>query len=923
MNIFSMITLRNLLKNRTRTTVTIIGIALSAALFTAVTTSVSTLFDFMTRYIAYNNGSWHGAGYTMTDEELTQLRNESATDKIVTIQNIGFADPGNSENEAKPYIFIAGIDSDFTELMPVHITEGRMPENDTELLLPKHLSVNGGITHQIGDVLNLEVGSRVDEGYALNNHQPFTVPSPEEDPAGKSSAEDSDDESSAEDPADGTDSPSSQNGEALENTVSHTYTVVGFYERPAFEDFVAPGYTALTFTGSSSAADTYDAYFTLHRSSKTSSFLQKNDSLFPGGSNMNTRYLRTRGSSGEVGIDRMLRGLAVILIGIIAFGSISLIYNAFSISVNERTKQFGMLSSIGATKKQLRHSVMTEGILLGIIGIPIGLVIGLVGIGITFHFVGSMMTTALLSDSNIAIIFHPSFVAMGIAILVSFVTIMLSALIPAKRATKISAIDAIRQTQDIRIKGKKLKTSRLTQKLLGFEGTLATKYYKRNRKKYRSTVISLFMSIVLFISASSFAAYLTKSVNSVYDEFSYDVSGDIWSSHPFETDTLNDFCKSLENLEEVLATSYNVPLAYQNVLINEEALSDPYRKEYSSRFATSTDLPDGTASILCQVVFLADDSFRQLIKENHVSEDGYFDKGALKALCCNQMTDRDEDGHYHVYEPIRSLENAGLQMNFAMGTDEDGDFNPTGTRTVPIQCDTIIDQPKDILCPFTTNFRISLYLPYSSIAAIKDALNDETLISEVDYYNQLNRVEFCISTADHAKTAKQLHEMILKLGKDDPEAGYSIQDYANDMETERTMLFIANVFAYGFIILISLITVANVFNTLNTNVNLRRREFAMLRSIGMAPKGFTRMMNYECILYGFKSLLYGLPASILVTYLIYNAVSNEIEMAFFVPWYSILIAVGSVFIVVFATMIYSMNKVSKENTIDALKNENL
>ena len=151
----------------------------------------------------------------------------------------------------------------------------------------------------------------------------------------------------------------------------------------------------------------------------------------------------------------------------------------------------------------------------------------------------------------------------------------------------------------------------------------------------------------------------------------------------------------------------------------------------------------------------------------------------------------------------------------------------------------------------------------------------------------------------------------------------SLYDYAASEESNRAMVNIINIFSYGFITLISLIAAANVFNTISTNINLRRREFAMLKSIGMTPESFRRMMNFECLLYGFKGLLYGLPVSVLVTFMIYRSVGEGLEMAFFIPWYSIAIAVGSVFLVVFTTMIYSMRRIRRENTIDALKNENL
>ena len=123
--------------------------------------------------------------------------------------------------------------------------------------------------------------------------------------------------------------------------------------------------------------------------------------------------------------------------------------------------------------------------------------------------------------------------------------------------------------------------------------------------------------------------------------------------------------------------------------------------------------------------------------------------------------------------------------------------------------------------------------------------------------------------------------------------------------------------------LISLIAAANVFNTITTNINLRRREFAMLKSVGMTAKGMNKMMNFECIMYGTKALIYGLPVSAGVTFLIYRAINEGIDTDFFIPWRAVIIAVLSVFIVVFSTMMYSMSKIKKDNPIDALKNENI
>ena len=150
-----------------------------------------------------------------------------------------------------------------------------------------------------------------------------------------------------------------------------------------------------------------------------------------------------------------------------------------------------------------------------------------------------------------------------------------------------------------------------------------------------------------------------------------------------------------------------------------------------------------------------------------------------------------------------------------------------------------------------------------------------------------------------------------------------LEDYAVQAENNRNTILIVRVFSYGFIVLISLIAAANVFNTISTNIALRRRELAMLRSVGMTQKGFRQMMNYECLLYGGKALLWGLPASFGMTYLIHFAINKGYETAFRMPWGAVAVAVCSVFLVVFVTMVYAMQRIRRENPIDALRNENM
>ncbi len=240
-------------------------------------------------------------------------------------------------------------------------------------------------------------------------------------------------------------------------------------------------------------------------------------------------------------------------------------------------------------------------------------------------------------------------------------------------------------------------------------------------------------------------------------------------------------------------------------------------------------------------------------------------------------------------------------------------------QTIPITIGTVLTEAPPLFANEQDNPQ--LFFPYSFMDDIFSSLDRDR------EYNNISGIPLSEKASKYmlfkCENHTETYEAMRKLLDDKGISSDSIMDYAANMENERALVTVMNVFAFGFITLISLIAAANVFNTISTNINLRRREFAMLKSVGLTPESFRKMMNFECLLYGVKGLLYGLPVSFLVTLLIYRTISNGLDASFYIPWYSIATAVFSVFLVVFATMLYSMNKIKKENTIDVLKNENV
>lgn len=907
MNIFNKVTIKSLKKNRTRTIVTIIGIMLSAAMICAVTTFVSSLQNYVLNYSIYTAGDWHGAVYNVDWNDYAGINTDEEVSNASYAQILGYAQI-DSINEYKPYMYVYGAkQSNFFDMMPVHMISGSIPENSNEIILPEHLESNGGLKYKIGDTITLELGDRKLDGYLMWQNNPcYTYDTNNYDTV--------------------------LNDEVIEVREERTYKVVGIYERPEFEEMTAPGYTAITVADKEFSDSTrFDVYFKMNKPAHIYDFMETKDL----GGTQNTDLLMFSGVSRFSSFSSVLTNLAIIVIVLIMFGSISLIYNAFSISVSERTKQFGLLSSIGATKRQLKKMVFYEALAVSAIGIPSGIGVGIAGIAITLMLIGNKFAS-LIGNYNVPMTICISWEAIVIAVIVSLITVLISAWIPSKRATKISAVEAIRQNTDIKAKNKRIKTSKLTYKLFGIYGMLASKHYKRSKKKYAATVISLFMSIVLFVSASAFTQYLMESVEGGMGVDGYDLR--FYSSKENMNEKTPDEVFSLFMSDKyVTGGAYSSSKQFNGFISKEYVTNEFIDGKKFGHVSNGVDLikeDEDTKSLNGQIYFVNDSEFEKLIDRYNLNREDYFDENNPLAISIDNNIRFDYEKEKYVssdvlnsdYCEITCMELKHISGYSHMGEKTDAD----GNRIILFQNNT---DKNDILeLPYDESFVEYTVKSGKTITdfpfyVAKSVLVDLNMIYPMsmaekvlpEKYNY-NYYDFYITTDNHKASFENLKSVLDENGLGDMN---ELIDYAAEVETSKNIVNIIQVFSYGFIVLISLIAAANVFNTISTNINLRRREFAMLKSVGMTKKGFNKMMNYECLLYGSKALVFGLPVSAGFTYLIYLAVYEGYETTYHLPWSAIAIAAVSVFAVVFATMLYSMRKIKKDNPIDALKNENL
>jgi putative ABC transport system permease protein len=617
-NIMNKLTLRGLKKNRTRTIVTIIGIILSAAMITGVTTLISSFQSFFVKSTIATEGNWHATVSNISYDDHEKLKNMDDISETAVIRPAGYSVLEGGKNEYKPYLYLLELSNEAFNTLPIHLAKGRLPQNENEVVISEHIKSNGGVDIQIGDTLDLDIGQRVgDDGFILTQKDAFVK---------------------------------MEDGTSEELRVSETIslTVVGVMSRLPYklEGSSAPGYTIITFRDFSEMSPEekeeqkdLSVFFTVNNPRKIYEAQAKvsealNIGLVKFG--LNSELLRYMGISNNDNFISVLYGLGVILIALIMVGSISLIYNSFSISVSERTKQFGLLSSVGATSKQLRHSVFFEAVVLAAIGIPLGVLAGVLGISVTLYFVNGIMETMMYSANNTHLTLSVSIPSIVVAALTALITILISARIPAKRSAKVSAVDAIRQTADIKLKAKQVKTSWLTRKLFGIEGDLALKNIRRNSRRYRSTVISLFVSIVLFVSATAFSMYLRDSVSNVYGTAGYDLYNYVPGEQGKE-DRVKGAFEDILDLESVIRGS-SITTIYLESFIPKEKVNESYFEELEHGFHRD----DESIPVSVLVKAVDHDTYIKYIKELNLDESHFTDSNQITGVVIDNQ-------HYYDY----------------------------------------------------------------------------------------------------------------------------------------------------------------------------------------------------------------------------------------------------------------------------------
>lgn len=857
MTLLNKLTIKNLKLNRKRTIVTIIGIMLSVALITAVASMYASGIKSLIKYETIIKGDFHTAFYNVPTSDIDKFINNRNIEKLNITEGIGYAKI-DSKNEDKPYAYLKGFTKDALNNLSVRLVKGRLPENTNEIVIPTHLKTNGRLDLKLNDSITLEVGKRIDsKGDELNQSDKYQNTA----------------------------------GEQLVEMQTKTYKIVGIIERPAtnIEYYTAPGYTFITYIDSKNLSGNVDIYAKFTKDGvknwdKTiANILGVSQVLFRKVYNQEieseklteqlkktymfdmNKYLIdletnpiSSTSMGDLG-----KVLAIVIV-IIVFTSIFCIKNSFDISITEKIKQYGMLRSIGATKKQIKRNVFYEATILGLIGIPLGIILGCLATYILIIISNYYLTDVIQTGFKLELVF--STYAILVAIILGIITIYFSALKSATRASKVSEIDSIRNSANLKISSKKIKSPKYIKKLFGIGGVISFKNLKRNKKKYRTTIISITVSTFVFIALYSFMELAFQNVNNELKVSDFNIS--------LTTNVINDY-----SYNKFLKTVNLSGVEDYAILRNSELsfTGSHSSKEYLEYFGTKKE---SDAEEHITIFAIGKKQYDEYIKSLGLNYDDIKDKVIL--FDKQYITSYDKNNN-KIIKNIRVY-----------------DFNKGDVIT-------------------STNNQLNLEIgSISSIGPnlLKNLSNSYLIISDemFDKIAKTNNLDIYYKASNADKLQDELDSYLNG-------ESYTIDNKEENVRIMNNLFTLIAIFLYGFIIVISLIGITNIFNTITTNMELRKQEFAMLKSIGMTSKEFKRMIRLESLFMGIKSLLFGILIGIILSYLIY--LSSDSDIPYKLPIVAIIISILVVFILISLIMKYSLNKISKQNTIETIRNENI
>ena len=845
MNLYTTLTLRYLKENKKRTIVTIIGIILSTALICGIGNIYNSFMDYQFRQTIKSNGDFHATFYDVQKEDLSKITKSAGISKYAYSKNLDFG----KYNDEKSLTQIKSYDKGALEGYQITLKEGKLPTNNKEIVVSEDSPLLK--ENKIGDKITLTVGKRVNkDGDDLTG---FWM----------------------------------EDDEKLINTHKEEYKIVGIISKPGFE-YGKQVTTAITYLDINAMGDKGSINVSISANNPKEIYSIASvigDNLNNENIIFNEHLLRLQNASVYDNINDSITKSTIFITSLVIICTIATVYNAFSISISERKKQFGILNSIGATKSQTIKLVLIEAFIISIIGIPFGLISGTFAIDILFKIIGNIYKNSIVGELGLRVVYNPEIIILSTIIVI--ITILISAILPARQAAKISPLEAIKNSSNLKIG--KVKDSKIVRKLFKAEGVLAYKNLRRNKNKFRITLFSLIISVVIFISFSGFMSLFIRANEVQYGQQNWDFN--LYSSSGIDEKSLEEL-KNIDGVNRIASTNYYGVGAY----IPEDKINKQNKELIDSSGYFLKEKVDNKSvyNISNTQVKLPGDF--EISKINF--KEGSFDKKeAIK-----------ENGVIFVRKSY--YEQPGKKYELELTDYKVGDIVKVYTSEY--------DEDKEIRKEFEVK-----------IMAITDDIPIDSYqysymgLDFITYDEVGNKLGFNEDTRS-IYIATNGEEVIRNAVKDIANKyGYDVVDKVEEVKAMEDSAMVIQIFVYGFVTVISLVSITNIVNTISTNINLRKRELAIIKSIGVTPNGFNKMIYLESLLYGALSLVYGIPLGIGLVIIMNRILGDVIQFGLVLPWSAIVISIVGIFVITFISAYIPMRKINKENIIENIRQESI
>ncbi|MEF9961210.1 MAG: ABC transporter permease [Erysipelotrichaceae bacterium] len=760
--------IKSLWHNYKRTIAIMVGITLSTAMMISIATLTLSAKDALQTKQKETFGDYHSLFYNVPNDKKIFVTHNEKVSEAMQVQSLGVDYLNGSKNNLKPYISVMGFQQTTLDHLPVKLSSGRLPQNDREIILAKHILYNGKVNLNLGDQLQLNLGKRIfkDSLAEINNFDPYY-----------------------------------EGIETIQTAKLQTYRVVGFFERPTFENFSSASYSAITAYNENLpiSSDIYVKYFKPSDSVKNTEAIAKvlkfNDRQY----NFNYNLLTYDNAFANSRSSFLINIVSVFTMIVVLLGSATLLYNSFSMNMRKERQHLSMLQSVGATMTQIRSMLFFQGFIIALISIPLGIGLGLLSVSTSLGIFNQLILSSSIEMS--AMKMHLSWSLISICSILIFILIEFCIWLPSKTIA-LSLID------EMKIKGNaKAKKYRMHQKHTSITSKLAIKHLCFQKNSERNILISLVTLMVLFVSFHG----LMSNVQKVRDESFLDSKYDVSMNFTEEKNNLN-IANEIAQLETV---NTNIITTF------EDGVSVPL-KAFNKKYQNS--IKGNSKQILVDLIGIEDKKFDELFKGNKPNEKN-------QAYLYNEYQYSNNHPSQYIDSAKKIAITHGKTVNFeVIPTTIDLGFLNHQSRPTLLVSSSKLDQL------FQHEFKINDNLQYNkNYIAYFNTLDSNALEAELKNLPGLNRI-----------------------------VAYEIYNYDRMNGEVRSIKLLTNLLFFGFITLVFIVGFVNILNTAHGEYQMRRQEFAMLNSIGMRKKDILKMLYKESLMEAIIAFLIAFVINVLI-----------------------------------------------------------